>query len=235
MAIGIPNCIWRIDSIEVIELNMRKSSAFLYSFCMIVLILDTQTAIEGAHNGIDICIKSLIPSLFPFFIFSILLTSSIAGQAIRTLRPIAKFCRIPKGTESLLAIGFLGGYPVGAKNVTFAWKKGLLRSQDAERMVVFCNNAGPAFIFGLLGQMFGHPLIPWILWLIQILSAILTGYLLPGGTGSHVCISNSESVMLTDALDDSLRVMARVCGWVVLFRILLEFLQKWIFWGDRCI
>ena len=211
-------------------MNIRKSNAFLYSACMIVLILDTQTAINGVRNGIDICIKSLIPSLFPFFIFSILLTSTITGQSIKILRPIAKLCRVPKGAESLLAIGFVGGYPVGAQNVTFAWKKGSLNPEDAQRMVVFCNNAGPAFIFGFFGMLFDRPMIPWILWLIQIFSAILTGYLLPGGTDDQVYISNSESVTLMDALDGSLHVMASVCGWVILFRILLEFLRKWMFW-----
>lgn len=230
MAIGIPNCAGRIDSMEVIGLNIRKSSAFLYSACMIVLVMDTRTAVQGAAEGIEICIKSLIPSLFPFIIFSMLLTASLAGQTIKILRPIAEFCHIPIGAESLLAIGFLGGYPVGAQNVTFAWKKGLLNTENAQRMVVFCNNAGPAFVFGFLGQMFEDPIIPWILWLIQILSAILTGYLLPGRAHHQICMINSESVKLTDTLDNSLRVMARVCGWVVLFRILLEFLQKWIFW-----
>ena len=211
-------------------MNIRKTSAFLYAACMIILILDTQTAIRGAAEGIEICLKSLIPSLFPFFIFSTLLTGSLAGQTIKILRPIDKLCRIPKGSESLLAIGILGGYPVGAQNVVLSWKEGHLATDDACRMVVFCNNAGPAFIFGFLGQMFDWPPMPWVLWLIHILSALIVGSLLPGGTEKETHISNFTHLSFSYALENSLHAMARVCGWVILFRILLEFLRKWIFW-----
>lgn len=211
-------------------MNIRKSSVFLYSACMIVLILDTRTAIHGAAEGIAICIKSLIPSLFPFFIFSALLTASLAGQPVKLLRSIAKICRIPKGAESLLAIGFLGGYPVGAQNVAFSWKKGYLNTDDALRMVTFCSNAGPAFIFGFLGQMCDQPVMPWILWMIHILSALIVGFLLPAGAENPAHIPNAKGITLSDAMDSSLMVMGRVCGWVILFRILLEFLKTWIFW-----
>ena len=212
-------------------MNIRKTSAFLYATCMIILILDTKTAIQGATEGIEICLKSLIPSLFPFFIFSTLLTGSLAGQTIKILHPIAKICRIPYGAESLLAIGFLGGYPVGAQNVALSRKKGYLTAEDASRMVVFCSNAGPAFIFGFLGQMFDRPVILWILWLIHILSALIVGYLLPGGTDKQTHALNTSPCSFSHALESSLHAMGRVCGWVVLFRIFLEFLRKWIFWS----
>lgn len=215
----------------MIRMNIKKVSILLLSSaCMIVLILDSRTAIQGAIRGIDICMKSLIPSLFPFFIFSSLLTSSLTGKAIRILHPFNKICRIPRGSESLLLIGFLGGYPVGSQNVMHARETGYLSQEDACRMIVFCNNAGPAFIFGLLGQFFHHAVFPWILWSIHIISAILTGFLIPGGTLKQTRIRCSAQISIPYALDSSIRVMARVCGWVVLFRIFLEFIRKWIFW-----
>ena len=36
---------------------------------MLVLILDSKTALAGAREGIDLCIRTVIPSLFPFFLF----------------------------------------------------------------------------------------------------------------------------------------------------------------------
>lgn len=212
-------------------MNIRKFLTMITaSICMIALILDSRTGVAGASAGIDLCIQTLIPSLFPFFVLSVLLTSALLGQPLRFLAPIAKFCRIPTGSESLLAIGFLGGYPVGAQNVVLAWKQGVLCDSDARRMVVFCNNAGPAFLFGFLGQLFENPVYPWILWLTHITSALITGYLLPGGTTQKLLLINSKNISLSEALEKSLRVMGIVCGWVILFRILQEFLQKWILW-----
>ena len=222
----------RIDSSEVMALNIRKSiTIFFAALCMVILILDTRTGIAGASAGIDICIKALVPSLFPFFILSILLTNALVGQSLRILRPIAKFCRIPAGSESLLAIGFLGGYPVGVQNIAIARGHGTLSKEDAERMVALCNNAGPAFIFGFLGPGFENALCPWILWITHILSALLVGHILPGGNKGGIPVTKPHPISLSDALDSGLRVMARVCGWVILFRIVLEFLQKWFFFA----
>ena len=41
------------------------------SLGMLALILDGRTAIEGARQGIGLCLRTVIPSLFPFFVLSI--------------------------------------------------------------------------------------------------------------------------------------------------------------------
>ena len=157
--------------------NLR--TAIAASAAMLVLILDGKTALTGASEGIGICLNTLIPSLFPFFLLSILLTGALGEQDIPLLRPVAKLCRIPNGAESLLAIGLLGGYPVGAQNVALAYRSGQLSKEQAARMITFCNNAGPAFIFGILGSIFSFPAVPWLLWTIHIISALLVGISLP--------------------------------------------------------
>ena len=212
-------------------MNIRKSGSIIFAaLCMTAMILDTRTGFQGAIHGLDICIRSLIPSLFPFFIFSAMLTASLLGKYIKVLRPLEKLCRIPKGSGSLLAIGFLSGYPTGVQNVALSWKKGHLSRNDAERMAAFCNNAGPAFLFGYLGQLFQNPLLPHMLWLIHIFSALLVAILVPGGPYQEVRAMEPGSISFPEALDQSLRGMARVCGWVILFRVVLEFLTKWFFW-----
>lgn len=200
------------------------------SICMLVLILDSPTTLSGAKSGIELCLQSVIPSLFPFFVLSILITSSISSFPLPFLRPLATFTGIPYGSEPILLTGLLGGYPVGAQSVRIAHKAGVLTDEEAARMVVFCNNAGPAFIFGITASIFPSSGFAWLLWIIQLLSALLTGLLLPGKTDRNVILPPSAQPSLTQALTSALRIMATVCGWVVLFRVLLAFLQRWFFW-----
>ena len=195
-----------------------------------MLIFDGKTALAGAAEGVTLCLNTLIPSLFPFFLMSILLTSTLAGQAVVPLRPIAAACGIPKKAEFLLAIGLLGGYPVGAKNVALLYSSGQLTPSQAARMIVFCNNAGPAFIFGILGSMFSDPRIPWLLWAVHIASALLVGMLLPGNAPTGAVEACRQKVRVTDALEQAVKVMALVCGWVVLMRMVLAFLDRWLLW-----
>lgn len=194
-----------------------------------LLILDSKTALIGAQEGVSMCIQTVIPSLFPFFLFSILLTTSLMGRRIRLLNPICRLCRIPSGAESILIAGFLGGYPVGAQCVSQAFEAGQLSHRDARRLLGFCSNCGPAFLFGMAAAMFNQWWVPWVLWLIHIASAVLVGILIPGAP-DPCSPAERQRVSAVEALNRSLRIMAGVCGWVIMFRILITFIQRWFLW-----
>lgn len=194
---------------------------------MVLLILDTKTAISGAAEGIEICIRTVIPSLFPFFFLTKIITASSGYFSFRFLRPIGLLCKIPEGSESLLFLGWFGGYPIGAQVMESAVTQGVMDIKSAERMLGFCNNPGPAFIFGITGLLFDKPYIPWILWGILILSALLTGMILHCQSSHTV---KQIKIAKPNYMTDALKAMASVCGWIVLFRTLLNILSRWILW-----
>ncbi len=200
------------------------------SASMLILILDSKTALEGARGGIELCVKTVIPSLFPFFLLSILLTSSFMGSSLGLLRPLGRLCGVPKGAESILIAGFLGGYPVGAQAIANASRSGRLHKPDAERLLAFCNNAGPAFLFGMASSLFPRQWMAWTLWGIHITSAVLVSILIPGDAALAVRLDAKEPISVSAVLNSAIRVMATVCGWVVLFRIVISFLSRWILW-----
>lgn len=194
---------------------------------MLLLILDGKTAFNGAAEGVSLCFRTVIPSLFPFFILSALLTGSFLGTSL----PIsAGIFGVPGGAESLLLAGFLGGYPVGAQNIATVYRNGQLSREQAERMLGFCNNAGPSFLFGMIAPMFPNMKYPWLLWAIHILSALMVGILLPKAESQPISLSPGKDLSLPDALWQAIRVMASVCGWIVLFRVGIAFLDRWILW-----
>lgn len=197
---------------------------------MLLLILDGKTAIAGAQEGIDLCLRTVIPSLFPFFVLSIALTSSLSGINIPFLRPLGKICRIPQGSEAILLTGFLGGYPVGAQAVSGAYHAGQLSRAQADRMLAFCNNAGPAFLFGMIAPQFPDSRYAWLLWGIHIFSGLLVSLTLPAGDLTPVKLADSRALSMSGCLRKALTVMANVCGWVLLFRVLIAFLNRWFLW-----
>ncbi len=197
---------------------------------MLVLILDTKTAISGAQEGIRLCLSAVIPSLLPFFFLSILLTDSLTGITPRFIRFLSRVLRIPAGSESLFLIGALGGYPTGAICVTKAYHDGLLRRRDGERMLGFCSNAGPAFLFGIAAGAFSHAIAPWALWGFHLLGAMGAAILLPGGYYGSTSLPAGKPMSLSAALQKAITIMARVCGWIVLFRLLIAFCSRWFLW-----
>ncbi len=198
--------------------------------CMGIIILDSKTAAAGARAGLELCTRAVIPALFPFLLLSAMVTGNMAGRRLPFLRPVGRLCGIPDGAELLLITGALGGYPLGAQAVTQAWKSGQLSKDTARRMLGFCSNAGPSFLFGILGPFFSDPSVCWWLWGIHLLSALLTAMVLPRKEESSMQAETSDSLSLPEALQRSLQTMATICGWVLVFRILIEFCRRWFLW-----
>ena len=207
----------------------KLRTSILAAIGLLVLILDSKTAFYGASAGLELCIQTVIPSLLPFFLLSILLTSSLSGEKISILKPIGRLCRIPNGAESLVLIGILGGYPAGAQCVTQAYENGAITRSTAQRMIAFCNLAGPAFLFGIVANKFSSENTAWALWGIHILSAILVSAVIPG-TPEIASLRSGKLITISAALQRSLRVMAGVCGWIVVFRVIIAFLERWFLW-----
>lgn len=185
---------------------------------------------HGASKGIELCIRSVIPSLFPFFILTGILGSTILGQKLPLFLPIRKWCRIPAGAESVLLLGLLTGYPTGAHLVGQADRNGNLTHNTAVRMVAFCNNAGPAFIFGILSGLFTFGKSVLFLWGIQIISALLVARLLPSNDIGVCNLGYRPPVSITMAMERAIKTIASVCGWIIIFRIILNFCQTWFLW-----
>lgn len=213
---------------------MRKPKpciGILYAGVMLLFILDAKTVIASAADGITLCLKTVIPSLLPFIIISILITGSIPGEPISVLRPISRLCRIPAGAESVMLLGFLGGYPVGAQSIYQAYHLGGIQKEDAHRMLGFCNNAGPAFIFGMTCALFSSPVVPWVLWLLIVISSLLVAIILPGGAKGGCCVQEKKQITLIQAAESSIGIMAKICIWVIVFRVIIGILERWMFFA----
>lgn len=208
----------------------RILTSILSLSALVLLVLDAKTALNGAKEGIALCLYTVIPSLFPFFFVSGVINSQLIGAKIPLLRPLGKLCGMPSGSESVLLLGLMGGYPVGAQVIYDGYKRGHIKQNTAHRLLGFCSNAGPAFIFGILSSVFSSTIDLWLIWLVHILSAIIVGLLLPGKSQETCSISCSVPFSITHSLQNSLKVTANICGWIIIFRVVLSFLRRWFLW-----
>lgn len=191
---------------------------------LLLLITDSETAHTGAYNGIMLCLQTVIPAIFPFMVLSGIITNTVTGIRLPLLSHLGKLCKIPPGNEMLLITGFLGGYPVGAQCISNAYENGNLTQADARRLMGFCSNAGPAFIFGMTGRLFNGSWVACIIWLIQIVSALAVAVILPR-RDSRSCF-HPQRKPYTFPFRDCIVSMGMICGWIVLFRILIAFLSN---------
>ena len=105
------------------KIKKNLTNAILSTVAMLVIILDAKCATESAREGIDLCLRTVIPSVFPFFVLSGILNSYLLGRTLPFLRPVSKLCSVPNGGDSLLLLGYITGYPVGAQLIAQSYKE----------------------------------------------------------------------------------------------------------------
>ena len=111
--------------------NKQILSIIPLTLFLAVLILDSKTALQGAQEGIKLCVLVVVPSLFPFIFLAGMLPSRLLGSRVPVVRKLGKICGLPDGSESLLLLGFLGGYPLGAYMVAQAYSEGCISRSAA--------------------------------------------------------------------------------------------------------
>lgn len=204
----------------------------------LLLLTCGNTAAQGVRDGISLCLASVIPALFPFFVAAQLLTTLGAAEVLgRAAGPLfRRLFGIDGAGAAAFLLGLIGGYPVGAKAVGSLVRQGLLSPEDGARLLTFCNNAGPAFILGIVGGgVFHSPRAGVWLYLLHAASATAVGLLLcrTGGvkslavprTASAVPVKKpptSLAAAFIEAVQSGVRAMAGVCGFVIFFLVLLR-------------
>lgn len=202
----------------------NKNSVVLISSitAICVLIVCNKSCANTAKEGIYLCINVIIPSLLPFIYLSSILTSFALTTPIKLMEPLCKLFRIPEHCGHILIMSLLGGYPMGATAIEQSCAAGQLSRSDAHRMLAYCNNAGPSFIFGMIGSLFPNLTAPLLLWLIHIISAWCTGQLIQHQHTSKQPLAEHKAPMKKASLYYSMRVMGSICCWVILFKILIN-------------
>ena len=150
-----------------------------------LLLLRPQEAASAVRAGLALCAGTVVPSLFPFFAAISLLLQLGAAEALgRLCAPIMRPLFRMRGVCALpLLAGLLGGYPSGAKTAASLYAQGRITRQEAELLLGFCDNCGPAFLLGCVGAgVLGDPATG--LWLFSPPSSPACSYAASPGTGA---------------------------------------------------
>ncbi len=129
-----------------------RNYIFPFTFFMftIFLVLFSKTNLSAAKVGLNLFANSIIPSLFPFFVATELLSYTNFANSLGILfnnfmKPLFNI----RGEGSFaLIMGIISGYPVGAKIACNFRNNNICSKEECERLLSFTNNSGPLFIIG---------------------------------------------------------------------------------------
>lgn len=168
---------------------------------IVLMALFPEAALQSALRGLSIWWDVLFPSLFPFFVISEVLLGFGVVHLIGTLldpmmRPLF---RIPGAGGFVAAMGYVSGYPVGAKLTAKLWEQKMVNREEGERLVAFTTSSDPIFLIGAVSIGFFHdPKIGLILALSHYGGGFLVG-LIMRFHGRHESKTATDSLRLSQA------------------------------------
>lgn len=213
-----------------IPISLFRYTSFLFSIFLIgfMLLRYPEVASQGITDGVDICLGTLIPSLFPFLVLStFIIESQMLSKAPKFLDKIAGFVfSLPGKCLSVILISLIGGMPLGCKMTCELYEKGEINLINGRRMMLFCFCCGPAFTISSVGfYMLGSKQAGVLIFLSLILSALTIGILsrfFDDGDNYPTFQANKSkvnpfSLSLVRSVSTGSTAILSICTWVILF------------------
>ena len=159
--------------------SIRKKSSPLCALILLGITLTLGIIFSGemgeyVSEGMNLAIRCVIPSSFPFMIISDLYVHYGNPEELGRLgKIIARIVGIPTYMLGAFICGNVGGFPIGAKIAGELYQGSNMKRRDAERLIALSSNPSSAFIIGGVGLgMYNSIRVGFIL-LISVYSSML--------------------------------------------------------------
>lgn len=227
-----------------------KRNILPFCFCIlaICLVIFSKTNLAAAKNGLNLWANNVVPSLFPFFVVTELLSNTNVVYHIgrlfdKIMRPLFN---VPGECAFAFIMGLISGYPTGGKIVANLCEQGICTKDEGDRMLAFTNNSGPLFIVSVVGiSLFGDTKTGILLLCTHILAGITVGIIFgklstiqkqnidPLSTKSMrhfvkkrtVSISNLGKI-LGNSIQSAISTVLMIGGFIIIFSVIISILEQ---------
>ena len=216
------------QKLQLPALYVRAAALLLLA---LLLLRHRTAAAAGVVSGIHTCLGTLIPSLFPFILLACLCTNSRAAQVLfRPLSPVMRHVfRLPACAAPAVLLGLTAGYPTGAKITANLYAAGKLTREQAARLLCFCTAPGYAFAAAYTGSLLlRSDRIGLNLFFACALAPLLLGLILSRfAEKPEKSLKSPEAAPggIVSAVQDGIKATVSLCGFVLVFSMLLAVLH----------
>lgn len=202
--------------------------ALLFIMGMLVF---PKLSVSFALSALNLWFTKMIPTLFPFMVLSgILIRMNLVRPLCAPLRPVSRFLfGVEENGIFCIIIGFLCGFPMGAKVISDLYKRNEISLREAEYLLSFCNNIGPIYFCGYVLVTFHiENKLPYLFGMygIPLLYGIISSHINRGAVSAVCCASVSEkqeASKFMDALDSSIfsgiENITKLGGYMIFFNL----------------
>lgn len=195
-----------------------------------LIIVKPEICSSGAAEGILLCGRVIIPSLFPLTVCTLFITECMrCPTGGRFNRAVKRLFHLSADELLIVALSLLGGYPIGARLLNDAVEKGRISPEKAGIMLCYCVNSGPAFSVLAIGVgIYSSKTVGLLLLTAHLLPSVLMCLLTAPFTKSSSppkaavkCPTAADCFV--SAVASAAGTVTSICGWVILFSVVGEY------------
>lgn len=214
-------------------------SLFLMIGFFVIMLCFPRETFSGASNGLLLWFQVVLPTLLPFMILSNLLIHTNAVNYVSNIvKPfIKKIFRTSDSGCYAVFIGFLCGYPMGAKVVADLIQTERISQDEGQYLLSFCNNTSPMFIISfIVMQNFKNESLLLGTIVILYLAPVFCSFLFRKYYRiKQDFLSNSKHPkegfcfhfnLFDDCIMNGFETITKVGGYIILFSILFSLSEK---------
>lgn len=208
---------------------------FFFVFLTFCMLTNSSLSLAYAALGLRLWYEKMVPVLFPFMVLSgMLIRMGLVESLIRPIRPFfGKLFRISDPAVYTILMGFLCGFPMGARTTAELCNRQELSVSEGQFLLAFCNNFGPVYFLGFVLPLLHRTLtLPYLMGMygIPVIYGLFLRYtvyrmrLQDASMVSQPVTKSSVRTSLPDALDDAVNAaglsILRLGGYMIFFNLL---------------
>ena len=226
------------DNYNSKSLSYRRtfSASFTVISCTAVFLLSLFLSDRISHSvksALSLCANVIIPSVFPFIVMSDFLYAYTSFSSMEKIGDaFERIFKINRVGLYPFVLGLLCGFPLGVKCASELYRDGKLSRDEAERIIGFSNNTGPAFLVSGIGLgLRGSVKDGFLLYFVMVFSALIVGFIfsighIPRKVNGNYLVSKSFS--FTSSIKNAGINTLNVCSYLTFFACIVGMLRSTI-------
>ena len=224
--------------IKLLKLRKNQIITILITLFIALFIINLSICIESTFTGLNLVIKAILPTLFPFSVICNLIIhydgisfySNILGPII------CKPLKLSNCSSFPIVASILCGYPLGCKYCCDLYELGYISKEEFLRLLNIASNSSPIFLIGSVGvAMLGNIKYGFILLIANYLSPLIIGFFTKKNT--HEFNNSNEyplktggsynfGVIIKTSIENAINTTLQVGAFVIIFSIIIGIIKN---------
>ena len=216
-------------------MNKKTKIFYMLFICifMLLILLYPNISYEGVSNGIVLSANIIIPSLFPFMVCVLMITKiKINVKSKLICGFIYKIFGHNFNMFLAFVLSMIGGYPTGATIVKELYDNDIINEKTSNIMLLYCVNAGPAFVLSVAGRNFKNQKLGVILLLSHLFSSIIIAIFFSKNIKNNIkyyaknipAKKQYSNVFVKSVYDASGNILT-ICSFIIVFSVINTYID----------